>query len=286
MSTPIEKIKELRALTGAGMMDCKKALEANDYDVDLAKDWLREQGITTAAKKSGRIAAEGLTVAKIVDGVAVIVEVNCETDFVSRGDDFKNLVNEIADILLSKKPATKEDADKLIDPLLVERTVRIGEKLSFRRFEVFTVKDNASAYIHMGGTISSVVLLEKQDDELAKGLAMHVAANSPSYITKDDISEEEYAKEKRIQLELTKNDPKLEGKPEQLLERIVTGKISKHFSDLVLADQTYLIDGEAKVSAVLKAKANKVLHFVRYQVGEGIERRQEDFASEVLDQIK
>lgn len=286
MGSPIEKIKELRALTGAGMMDCKRALEANDYDVDKAKDWLREQGITTAAKKSGRIAAEGLTLAKIVDGVAVIVEVNCETDFVSRGDDFKSLVTQIADLLLENKPATKEDADKIIDPLLVERTVRIGEKLSFRRYELFSAEDRAAAYIHMGGTISTVVLLDKQDDELAKGLAMHVAANAPSYITKADISDEELAKEKRIQLELMKNDPKLEGKPEAMLEKIVVGKINKHFSDLVLAEQTYLIDGEKKVSAVLKEKGIKVLRFIRYQVGEGIEKRQDDFASEVLDQIK
>ncbi len=286
MSSPIKKIQELRALTGAGMMDCKRALEANDYDVDRAKDWLREQGITTAAKKSGRIAAEGLTVAKIVDGNGVIVEVNCETDFVSRGKDFPALVDEIVDLLLKNKPVTKEDADALVNPLLVEATVKIGEKLSFRRFELFEVSDRAAAYIHMGGTIATLVLLEKKDDELAKGLAMHVAANAPSYITKNDIRQDELDKEKHIQMELAKNDPKLADKPAAMLEKILAGKINKHFSDLVLVDQTYLIDGDKKVSVVLSESSNKVLRFVRYQVGEGIERRKDDFASEVLEQIK
>ena len=151
----IDKIKELRELTGAGMMDCKKALLANDENVEKAKDWLREQGITTAAKKSGRIAAEGLALAKIVDGVAGIVEVNSETDFVSRGDAFKALVNEILDLLIKEKPATKEAADLLVEPLIVNATVKIGEKLSFRRFDVFPVGARGASYIHMGGKIAT-----------------------------------------------------------------------------------------------------------------------------------
>lgn len=284
--TLIEKIKLLRELTGAGMMDCKKALQENGEDVDKAKDWLREKGITTAAKKSGRIAAEGLTIAKVKDGYAAIAEINSETDFVSRGDAFKALVEEIIDLLLAKKPATKEDADALINPLIVEATVKIGEKLSFRRFEVVKVGTNAATYIHMGGKISTLVLLEKEDAELAHGLAMHIAANNPSYINATDISKAEYDHEKHIQLELAKNDPKLADKPVAMLEKILEGKIKKHFSDLVLADQAYLLDDTQKVAAVLKAKDNKVLKFVRFQVGEGIEKRQEDFASEVLGQIK
>lgn len=286
MASPIEKIKELRELSGAGMMDCKKALEANDYDVEKAQDWLREKGITTAAKKSGRIAAEGLAVAKIKDGLGVIVEVNCETDFVSRGDAFHALVNDIAELLLKEKPATREAADALINPIVVEATVKIGEKISFRRFELVAVSSNAAAYIHSGSQIASLVVLAKQDDELAKGLAMHIAANNPSYITTAYISKDEYEHEKNIQLELAKNDPKLVGKPLEMLEKILSGKISKHFSDMVLNDQVYLIDGERKVSVVLKDSGNSVTKFVRYQVGEGIEKRKDDFASEVLDQIK
>lgn len=282
----IDKIKELRELTGAGMMDCKKALLENGEDVEKAKDWLREKGITTAAKKSGRIAAEGLTFSKIVNGVGAIVEVNSETDFVSRGDAFKALVEEVLDILLTKKPATKEAADALIEPLIVEATVKIGEKLSFRRFAVVEVGDKAATYIHMGGKISTLVLLEKADAELAHGLAMHVAANNPSYVTTNDISQAEYDHEKHIQLELAKNDPKLADKPVAMLEKILEGKIKKHFSDLVLGDQAYLLDDTKKVSAVLKETNNAVVQFIRYQVGEGIEKRQEDFASEVLGQIK
>lgn len=284
--TLIEKIKLLRELTGAGMMDCKKALQENGEDVDKAKDWLREKGITTAAKKSGRIAAEGLTIAKVSGEHAAIVEINSETDFVSRGDAFKALVEEILDLLLAKKPATKEAADELINPLIVEATVKIGEKLSFRRFEVVKVGKNAATYIHMGGKIATLVLLEKEDAELAHGLAMHVAANNPSYISASDISKAEYDHEKHIQLELAKNDPKLADKPVEMLEKILDGKIKKHFSDLVLADQAYLLDDTKKVAAVLKETGNKVLKFIRYQVGEGIEKRQEDFASEVLGQIK
>ena len=192
MASLIDKIKELRELTGAGMMDCKKALVENGEDVDKAKDWLREQGITTAAKKSGRIAAEGLALAKIKDGLAVIVEVNCETDFVSRGDDFRALVNTVLDLLLKHKPKTKEAADAIINPLLVEATVKIGEKLSFRRFELVKVEDRGATYIHMGGKIATLVLLDKKNEELAHGLTMHVAANSPSYITTDDITEADY----------------------------------------------------------------------------------------------
>ncbi|HOA10989.1 MAG: translation elongation factor Ts [Bacilli bacterium] len=286
MASLIDKIKELRELTGAGMMDCKKALVENGEDVDKAKDWLREQGITTAAKKSGRIAAEGLALAKIEDGYAAIVEVNCETDFVSRGDDFKALVNTVLDLLLKHKPANKEAADAIINPLLVEATVKIGEKLSFRRFELVKVEDRGATYIHMGGKIATVVLLDKKNDELAHGLTMHIAANSPSYITTDDITEEDYNHERGIQLEITKNDPRLADKPEKMLKNIVEGKIRKYFSDLVLAEQTYLMDDTKKVGQALKDLDNKVLVMFRYQVGEGIEKRQEDFAAEVFGQIK
>lgn len=282
----IDKIKELRELTGAGMMDCKKALVANGEDVEKAKDWLREQGITTAAKKSGRIAAEGLALAKIVNGVAGIVEVNSETDFVSRGDAFKALVEEVLDLLIKERPATREAADALVDPLIVNATVKIGEKLSFRRYDVFEVGARGASYIHMGGKIATLVELGAADEELAHGLSMHIAANSPIYILENDIPAADYDHEKHIQIELAKKDPKLADKTDEMLEKILGGKIKKHFSDLVLVDQTYLMDDSQKVGGVLKSKNNKVVKFVRYQVGEGIEKKVEDFASEVLVQIK
>jgi len=287
MATLIELIKILRETTGAGMMDCKKALQETNNDVEAAKDWLREKGITTAAKKQARIAAEGLTVAKVNATHSVIAELNCETDFVARGDAFIALVNQIADLLLEKLPADKEAADALINPILVEATVKIGEKLSFRRFELVKVPAaNAYAYMHMGGKISSLVVLEKSDEELARGLAMHIAANAPRFIALDDVSADEIAHEKAIQLEAAKNDEKLAGKPQVMLEKIIDGKVRKVFAEVALLEQVYLLDGTNKISDVLKQHGNKVKAFYRYQVGEGIEKRKDDFAAEVMEATK
>lgn len=287
MASLIELIKELREVTGAGMMDCKRALVENDNDINKAKDWLREKGITTAAKKSSRVAAEGLTYAVKAKTHSIILEINSETDFVSRSEKFINLVHEIGDLLLAKAPETKEAADELVNPLITTATVSIGEKLSFRRYQLIKAnEDNVSAYIHMGGKISTILVLEKADSELAKGLAMHVTANAPQYISTENIGKGEIEHEKHIQLEAAKNDEKLAGKPEAMLLKIVEGKVQKTFAESTLLEQVYLIDGETKVSKVLKDKGNKVLTFVRFQVGEGIEKRQDDFASEVLNSIK
>lgn len=287
MATLIELIKVLRETTGAGMMDCKKALQETNNDVEAAKDWLREKGITTAAKKQARIAAEGLTLAKVVNNHAVILELNCETDFVARGDAFIELVNTIADLLLEKLPASREAADEIINPILVEATVKIGEKLSFRRFELLEVDaDKVHAYMHMGGKISSLVVLEKADDELARGLAMHIAANAPRFINLSDVSAEELEHEKNIQLEAAKNDEKLAGKPLPMLEKIIEGKVRKVFAEVALLEQVYLLDGVNKVTDVLKSAGNSVKVFYRYQVGEGIEKKKDDFAAEVMAQTK
>ncbi len=287
MASLIELIKILRETTGAGMMDCKKALQETNNDVEAAKDWLREKGITTAAKKQARIAAEGLTIAKMSDTHAVIAEVNCETDFVTRGDDFVALVNNVADVLLAKLPATKEAADDIIQPLLVEATVKIGEKLSFRRFELIEVEPtNAFTYMHMGGKISSLVVLDKANEDLARGLAMHIAANAPRYININDVSEEEVQHEKAIQLEAAKNDEKLANKPAAMLEKIIEGKVRKTFAEVALLEQVYLLDGTNKVAEVLKTDANRVKVFYRFQVGEGIEKKKDDFATEVLEASK
>ncbi|MGE4342349.1 MAG: translation elongation factor Ts [Bacilli bacterium] len=287
MATLIELIKVLRETTGAGMMDCKKALQETNNDVEAAKDWLREKGITTAAKKQTRIAAEGLTIAKVNAKHSLVLELNCETDFVARGDAFIELVNLLADLLLEKLPATKEEADALVNPILVEATVKIGEKLSFRRFELVEVDaSRAFAYVHMGGKISSLVVLEKANEELARGLAMHIAANNPRFINLADVSPAELDHEKAIQLEAAKNDEKLAGKPVAMLEKIIEGKVRKTFAEVALLEQVYLLDGVNKVADVLKQNANSVQAFYRFQVGEGIEKKKDDFAAEVMAATK
>lgn len=287
MATLIELIKVLRETTGAGMMDCKKALQETNNDVEAAKDWLREKGITTAAKKQTRIAAEGLTIAKVNAKHSLVLELNCETDFVARGDAFIELVNLLADLLLEKLPATKEEADALVNPILVEATVKIGEKLSFRRFELVEVDaSRAFAYVHMGGKISSLVVLEKANEELARGLAMHIAANNPRFINLADVSPAELDHEKAIQLEAAKNDEKLAGKPAAMLEKIIEGKVRKTFAEVALLEQVYLLDGVNKVADVLKQNANSVQTFYRFQVGEGIEKKKDDFAAEVMAATK
>ena len=284
----IELIKILRDRTGAGIMDCKNALAATGDDVDKACDWLREKGIAKQAKKADRIAAEGLvTIAKCDEcGKAVIVEVNCETDFVAKSDPFKALVNECADSVLKNDVKTNEEAISLNEKLFTDATVKLGEKLSFRRFRKVekTGAQGFGTYIHGQGRIGVIVLLEKEDPELAKGLSMHIVANNPKYVHMDDIPQDVIEAEKKIQLETCKNDPKLASKPEQALANIVKGKVNKIFSESVLDDQIYLMDGEKKVSQVLVEKGNKVVSFVRFAVGEGIEKRHENFAEEVAKQ--
>ena len=269
-------------------MDCKNALAATGDDVDKACDWLREKGIAKQAKKADRIAAEGLvTIAKCDEcGKAVIVEVNCETDFVAKSDPFKALVNECADSVLKNDVKTNEEAISLNEKLFTDATVKLGEKLSFRRFRKVekTGAQGFGTYIHGQGRIGVIVLLEKEDPELAKGLSMHIAANNPKYVHMDDIPQDVIEAEKKIQLETCKNDPKLASKPEQALANIVKGKVNKIFSESVLDDQAYLMDGEKKVSQVLVEKGNKVVSFVRFAVGEGIEKRHENFAEEVAKQ--
>ncbi len=286
----IELIKVLRERTGAGMMDCKKALEETNMDVEKACDWLREKGIAKAVKKASRIAAEGLTTVlnEKDKREAIILEVNCETDFVARGDAFKDLVMSVASLLLEEKPADVEAAKELTKDLFIDASVKIGEKLDLRRFQVVTYKEGegVGTYIHMGGKISTLVVLDKEDAELEKGLAMHIAANSPVYIAESDVPARVIEHEKAIQLEASKKDEKLQGKPLPVLEKIVEGKVKKALSEQTLFDQTYLLDGENKVETVLKNKGIKVKSFIRYQVGEGLEKRVDNFAEEVMKEMK
>ena len=284
----IELIKELRDRTGAGMMDCKKALEASNSDVEKAIDWLREKGIAKAQAKASRIAAEGLAGVIVKGDKAIIAEVNCETDFVSKGEKFHKLVDDVMEVTLSKGAKSLEEAKVASASLFTDATVSMGEKLDYRRFEI--VEKSASqefgSYIHMGGKIAVLVLLDIQDAELAKGLAMHIAANAPKYVNDSDIPADVIEHEKAIAFETAKADPKLAGKPEQMLQGIVMGKVKKILSESVLASQAYLMDGEKSVAQVLKEKGANVVKFIRYAVGEGIEKRQDNFADEVMKEIK
>lgn len=288
MAVNVELIKILRDRTGAGIMDCKNALAACENDVDKACDWLREKGIAKQAKKADRIAAEGLVLVHTCEkcGKASIVEVNCETDFVSKADPFRDLVNACAETVLKDNCKTVEEAVEKTAPLFTDATVKLGEKLSFRRFEIVapSADEKVYSYIHMGGKIGVLVVLAKDDAELGKGLAMHIAANNPKFVHFADIPAAQIENEKNIQIEACKNDPKLAGKPEVALKKIVEGKVNKFFSESVLDEQSYLLDPEKSVAQALKEKGNSVVKFIRYQVGEGIEKRQENFAEEVAKQ--
>ena len=287
----IDLIKQLRDRTGAGLMDCKAALLNNDEDLDKATDWLREKGLAKAAKKADRIAAEGLALTKTCEkcGKTVILEVNCETDFVAKGDAFKELVDGVAGEILKNEPKDVDAAKELTTGLFTDATVKMGEKFDLRRFQVIEKGNNfVYTYIHMGGKIAVVVVLDKEDPELGKGLAMHIAANNPSYLSTNDIGSDAIEHETKIQLEAAKQDPKLAGKPEEMLKKIIGGKVNKYFAEMVLVEQPYLLDTESgkKVGQVLQEKKTNVIKYVRYQVGEGIEKRKDDFASEVMSQMK
>lgn len=289
-SQMIELIKVLRERTGAGMMDCKKALEENECDVEKACDWLREKGIAKAAKKASRIAAEGLTIVRGCNncGKAVVLEVNCETDFVAKSDAFKDLVAEVAHIIMKQEPKTVEEAKELpeVTKLFTDAVVKLGEKMEIRRFEIVKLQEGQGfgSYIHMQGKISVLVLMNQASDD-AKGIAMHIAANNPQYIEKADIPAEVIEHETAIQMEAAKNDEKLASKPEAALKNIIAGKVNKIFSESVLSEQAYLMgDGKETVGNYLKGKGLKVVRFIRYMVGEGLEKRHDDFAAEVAAQ--
>ena len=286
----VELIKQLRDRSGAGLMDCKAALAASDCDLDKASDWLREKGLAKAAKKASRIAAEGLALTKVCEkcGKTVILEVNCETDFVAKGDAFREFVEAIASVILKNEPATVEEARALCESLFTDATVKMGEKFDLRRFVVLNKEEGQGiyTYIHMGGKIAVALVLDKEDAELGKGIAMHVAANNPQYLSTNDIPGDAVAHEKAVQLEAAKNDEKLANKPAEMLNKIIDSKVNKYFAEMVLLSQPYLLDDSKTVEKALNEKGAKVVKYVRYQVGEGIEKRQDDFAAEVMSQVK
>lgn len=282
-------VKELRDRTGAGMMDCKKALEATEGNIEAAIDWLREKGMASAAKKSGRIAAEGTSTVLSNGNTAVVLEVNSETDFVAKNDQFVELVKDLAETLLANKPADLDAALALdlkgqsVADAITSATATIGEKITLRRFQVVEKSDDEvfGSYIHMGGKISAVAVVKGANEELAKDIAMQVASMSPSYVSQAEIPSEIVEKEHNIQVEIVKNDAELASKPEKVIEGIIKGRVSKSMQDISLVDQIFFKDGKSKVSQVLKDANASVTTFVRYAVGEGIEKREEDFAAEV-----
>lgn len=282
-------VKELREKSGAGMLDCKKALEANDGNIEASIDWLREKGISKAAKKQTRIAAEGLAKAKVEGNKAVIVEVNSETDFVAKNPEFTGLVDLIATAILSSNVKTVEEVMKLevegntIENIIIDKTATIGEKLSFRRFELVEKEDNQvfGTYSHMGGKIVTLAVLEGTDEEVAKDVAMQIAAMRPLYLDKDSIPTERVEKEREILTEQAEN----EGLDANKLPMIVNGRLNKFYEEVCLLDQGFVKENKMKVSKYVESKNMKVLSFVRYEVGEGMEKREENFADEVAKQM-
>ena len=281
----IALIKVLRERTGAGMMDCKRALEECHDDVDKACDWLREKGIAKAAKKADRIAAEGLTCIKINGNKGIIVEVNCETDFVAKSDAFIELVKEVTENIINNGYKTIEEAKAATESFFTDATVKLGEKLSLRRFD-YLEGEHLGSYTHNGGKISVLITLKEENPALAKGIAMSIVANNPKYITEKDIPSDVIENEKKIQIEAAKNDDKLKNKPEQALVKIIEGKVHKVFSEVTLVEQDYILDPSKTVKQILEENKNEVIKFVRYQVGEGLEKRVDNFVEEVMAQVK
>ncbi len=286
MDITAQMVKELRQRSGAGMMECKKALVANDGNVDVAMEWLRKQGLAKADKKAGRVAAEGRIVAAQESGQAVLVEVNCETDFVAKDDNFVSFSDTVADIALKSDAANAEalksaayPGQGTVDEAAKALIAKIGENIQVRRLARVQSNDTIGSYIH-GGRIGVLVALKGGSDELARGIAMHVAAMNPAYITPDDVPEEVVAKEKDIALAQVKDS----GKPPEILEKMISGKLRKTFAEISLTGQPYVLDTGSSVGEVLKKEGAEVTAVVRLAVGEGVEKKEEDFHAEVMKQ--
>ena len=285
-------VKELRERTGAGMMDCKKALAATEGDMDKAIDFLREKGLAAAAKKAGRIAAEGLVVSYVSEDskVGVIVEVNCETDFVAKTENFQELVAGIAAHVAKSNPADMDalnaseiEEGKTVAALITESIAKIGENISLRRFARYEVAEGmVAAYIHGGGKIGVLVSMTAGTEELGHDVAMHIAAANPGYLNREQVPTAELEHEKAVLTEQARN----EGKPEKIIEKMVQGRIQKYYKEVCLVDQEFVKDPDQTVGKLVAAAGAAVTEFTRFQLGEGIEKKQEDFAAEVMAQIK
>ena len=290
-------VMDLRKKTGAGVADCKKALTETDGDMDKAADYLREKGIATAAKKASRIAAEGIVAAKIVGNAGALVEVNCETDFVAKGDQYKEFVDGVADYVLANDVA---DIDALVAAKsedTINATAKIGEKIAIRRFAKFTTENGiVESYIHMGGKVGVLVEVEgctcDGAKELAHDVALQIAAAKPLYLVADEVPADVIAHEKEILLAQIQNDPKLANKPAQVIEKMVEGKINKYYDENCLLKQAFVKDPGMNIEKVVKSYSDKmgktlsIKRFVRFEMGEGLEKRNDDFAAEVEAQMK
>ena len=284
-------VKELRERTGAGMMDCKKALVATEGDMEKAIDFLREKGLSQAAKKAGRVAAEGAVVAYVTeDGkTGAIVEVNCETDFVGKNENFQALAKSIAELIVKTNPAdvdallASEMDGKTVKDVVTEAIAKIGENISVRRFVRYeSAEGKVYSYIHGGGKIGVLVDMKGGDAELGKDIAMQVAAANPQFLNRNEVPDSELEHEKDILTEQARN----EGKPENIIAKMVMGRINKYYKEVCLVDQEFIRDGDLTISKLLKSKNADVARFARFQLGEGIEKKQENFADAVAAFIK
>lgn len=284
-------VKQLRDMTGVGMMDAKKALVQTEGDIDAAVDYLRENGLAKAAKKADRIAAEGITNVLVDGNVAVVLEVNAETDFVAKNDKFQALVAKLSEVILANKPANLEAALEIVTPegkvsdVIAEATTVIGEKISLRRFEIVEKSDADAfgAYLHMGGRIGVLTVLEGSTDaDAAKDIAMHVAAINPKYVDRSEVSADELEHEKKVLTEQALN----EGKPANIVEKMIAGRLNKFLAEISLNDQPFVKDPDTTVSNFAASKGGSVKLFYRYEVGEGLEKRVDNFVEEVMGQVK
>ena len=283
-------VKELREKTGAGMLDCKKALQESEGNMEKAIDWLREKGISKAAKKESRIAAEGLSEILVDGNKAVILEINSETDFVAKNAEFTNFVSLLAKVVLENCPKTMEEAmelpmgDGTVNNSLINLIAKIGEKISFRRFEIVEKNDNQvfGVYNHQNlGKINVITILDGDNSEIARDVAMHVAAMNPGYLSRSDVPEDVINHEKDV----IKKQAIEEGKPAEIAEKMVNGRINKFYKEVCLLEQPFIKDPDLDVAGYAKANNMAVVKFVRFEVGEGMEKRNDDFASEVMSQI-
>lgn len=283
-------VAELRAKTGAGMMDCKKALSETNGDINAAIDYLREKGIAKAAKKESRIAAEGLANVYISGNKAVILEVNSETDFVSKNEEFTSMLDTIGNTILNSNAKTVEEALELpceegtIKDLIIAKTAKIGEKLSLRRIEVIEKTDDErfGSYLHMGGKIAVLTVLTGANEEVAKDVAMQAAAMKPEFVREDEIPTDRVEKERAIFKEQAMN----EGKPAEIAEKMVEGRLKKFFKEICLVSQSFIKNGDIDVATYVKNNGGEVKSMIRYEVGEGMEKRNDNFAEEVMNQVK
>ncbi|OED59055.1 translation elongation factor Ts [Acholeplasma laidlawii] len=294
MTITAAMVKELRQKTGAGMLDCKKALEETNGDIEAAATLLREKGIAKAAKKADRIAAEGLTSVVVKGNEAVLFELNSETDFVAKNKQFTDLIEGLGNLFIESNVASAEEAlalkdasGKTVEEVVLGATATIGEKISLRR--VIRVKKSDTqgfgAYKHMGGRISVLTVLETPNEELAKELAMHITVFNPQFLSRNDVNQSTIDVETKVISEQIANDESLQGKPEKILNGILQGRLNKVLQEIVLLDQGFVKDPSVTVANYLKSANNNILSYVRLEVGEGIEKRVDDFAAEVMAQV-